>query len=181
MDKHKDDIKDEALDEQMAADNAEAREQSDGVLSDKEEAERVIERFADEDEDDMGEISLKSILGGDILGSKFFLKQVMFVMFCVVLMILYTGNRYSSQQDAILIDSLRGKLQSVKYNVMTQSSELMNMMRQSNVEKMLRTTKDSVLRNPVTPPYLIKTDEDYNKPLRKDEDNDPNLPTGDEG
>ena len=83
-------------------------------------------------------------------------KQIMFVMFCVLLMILYTGNRYDSQQDTILIDSLRGRLQEVKYNVLTQSSELMNLTRQSNVEKSLRETPDSLLHNSITPPFLIK-------------------------
>ena len=61
-----------------------------------------------------------------------------------------------NQQDAILIDSLRGRLQEVKYNVLTQSSELMNLTRQSNVEKALRATSDSLLHNSITPPFLIK-------------------------
>jgi len=139
----------------------------------------AIKKFTNED-DDMGEISLKSILGGDILGSKFFLKQVMFVIFCVVLMLVYTGNRYGSQQDAIYIDSLRTMLQEVKYNVMSQSSELMNLTRQSNVEKMLKETKDSVLQNPITPPYLITKDGRIEEPEVKEQVEDPNLPTGDE-
>jgi len=79
------------------------------------------------------------------------------VMFCVMLTIIYTGNRYDSQQDAILIDSLRGRLQEVKYNVLTQSSELMNLTRQSNVEKRLKGTPDSVLHTSITPPFLIKS------------------------
>lgn len=117
----------------------------------------AMKKFTDED-DDMGELSLRAILGGDILQSRFVMKQVLFIMFCAVLMILYTGNRYSSQQDAITIDSLRTKLQEVKYNVLTQSSELMNISRQSNVERRLRATKDSVLESPITPPFLIPSD-----------------------
>ena len=126
------------------------------LKTEEREAIEAIKKFTDEDEDDIGEISVKSILGGDFLMSKFMVKQIMFVMFCVLLMILYTGNRYDSQQDAILIDSLRGRLQEVKYNVLTQSSELMNLTRQSNVEKTLRATSDSLLHNSITPPFLIK-------------------------
>ncbi len=126
------------------------------VLTEEQEAIEAIRKFTNEDDDDLGEFSVKSILGGDFLMSKFMVKQIMFVMFCVLLMILYTGNRYDSQQDAILIDSLRGRLQEVKYNVLTQSSELMNLTRQSNVEKMLKGTPDSLLHNSITPPYLIK-------------------------
>lgn len=118
----------------------------------------AIKKFTDED--DMGEISFKSIIGGDFLMSKFVMKQVLFVMFCVALMIIYTGNRYDSQQDAILIDSLRNHLQEVKYNVLTQSGELMNMTRQSNIERRLSETKDSMLRNPITPPFLIMVKND---------------------
>lgn len=126
------------------------------AMKDEQEAIEAIRKFTDEDEDDLGEISVKSILGGDFLMSRFMIKQIAFVMFCVLLMILYTGNRYDSQQDAILIDSLRGVLQDVKYNVLTQSSELMNLTRQSNVEKMLSSTPDSLLHNSIIPPYLIK-------------------------
>jgi len=148
--------------------------------AEQKEAVEALKKFTEEDDEDVSELSLKSVLGGDILGSKFFLKQVVFVIFCVTLMLLYTGNRYASQQDAILIDSLRGALQNVKYNVMTQSSELMNLTRQSNVEKMLKTTKDSVLQNPVTPPYLIRKEGTAPEPIEEETENDPNTPTGDE-
>lgn len=116
----------------------------------------AIKKFTDED--DMGEISLKSILGGDILQSKFFRNQILWFIFVAILMILYTGNRYSSQQDIIKIDSLRNKLQDVKYNVLTQSSELMNLSRQSKIEERLKLTSDSLLQNPTSPPFLIEND-----------------------
>lgn len=123
------------------------------------EAMEAMRRYTDEDDDDFGEISIKSILGGDFLMSRFMIKQIMFVIFCVILMLLYTANRYSSQQDAIFIDSLQVHLQEVKYNVLTQSSELMNLMRQSNIEKALRSTPDSVLHNSITPPFLIRRED----------------------
>lgn len=131
---------------------------SEREISDEREAIEVLKKFTDEDEDDMGEISLRSILGGDILQSRFIRKQVLFIIFCVALVLFYTGNRYQSQQDAITIDSLRTELQKVKYNVLTQSSELMNITRQSYVERVLKQTKDSVLETPITPPYLITGD-----------------------
>ncbi len=131
-------------------------EQNEEKKKEEEEAIEAIRKFTNEDDDELSELSIKSILGGDFLMSKFMIKQIMFVVFCVALMLIYTGNRYDSQQDAVLIDSLRGRLQDVKYNVLTQSSELMNLTRQSNVEKRLRETPDSLLHNSITPPYLIK-------------------------
>ena len=147
-----------------AAANAKAEQQSE--LTEDQQAIDAIRKFTDED--DHGDLSIKAILGGDILTSKFMMRQVLFVMFLVVLAILYTGNRYGSQQDAILIDSLRNHLQDVKYNVLTQSSELMNLTRQSSVEKALRTTKDSILQNPVTPPYLIRTNEERRQVVKEE-------------
>lgn len=136
--------------------------------TEEQEAIEAIRKFTNEDEDDLGEISVKSILGGDFLMSKFMIKQIMFVMFCVILMLIYTGNRYDSQQDAILIDSLRGCLQEVKYNVLTQSSELMNLTRQSNVEKMLSGTADSLLHNSITPPFLIRQGNERGRAEKKE-------------
>jgi len=71
----------------------------------------------------------------------------------------YTGNRYSSQQEIIAIDSLKVKLQQERYNVLTQSSELLNLSRQSNIERRLRVNGDSALVNPTTPPYEIFADD----------------------
>lgn len=161
----KDNIAEESLQDEMqqvaAQDDAgtEERErtQEEQAESEKKEAIKAIKEFTDED-DGLGEISLRAMLGGDILQSKFIRNQVLFVMFCVALALLYTGNRYSSQQDAIVIDSLRTKLLDTRYNVLTQNSELMNRTRQSNVEKTLRLTRDSLIKEATTPPYLIKTD-----------------------
>ena len=118
----------------------------------------AIKRYVEdeEDEDEFGEISLKSILGGDILQSKFFVRQVIFVLFVVALMLAYTANRYNSQQEIITIDSLKLKLQEERYNVLTQSSELLNLSRQSNIEVKLKENGDSALVNPTTPPVEVK-------------------------
>lgn len=156
--KDKDEIQDVEQVEQEVAEEASGLAQAEQELKDEKEAIETLKKFTDEDDDDMGELSLRAILGGDILQSRFIMKQVMFIMFCVLLMLVYTGNRYASQQDSITVDSLRQKLQEVKYQVLTQSSELMNCSRQSNIERNLRSTKDSVLETPIIPPYLIESD-----------------------
>ena len=56
----------------------------------------------------------------------------------------------------------------MKYNVLTQSSELMNLTRQSNVEKSLRGTPDSLLHNSITPPFLIKANSSQAKADEKE-------------
>ena len=130
------------------------KEEEELAASEKEAIKRYVEDEGDEDE--FGEISLKSILGGDILQSRFFLRQVAFVIFVVVLMLFYTANRYNSQQEIITIDSLKLKLQEERYNVLTQSGELLNLSRQSNIELKLKENGDSALVNPTTPPFEVK-------------------------
>lgn len=127
------------------------------TTAEEQELDEVVERYvSDEDEDDLGEISFKTVLGGDLLQSPFFRRQVMFIIFIAGLLLFYTGNRYSSQQDIITIDSLKVRLQQERYNVLTQSSELLNLSRQSNIEQQLRLFGDSALANPTTPPYEIE-------------------------
>ena len=114
-------------------------------IEEQERAMEAIRKFTeadeDEDEDSLGEISLKSIIGGDILQSRFMLHQVVFFMFLVVLAIIYTGNRYSSQQDALLIDSLKAELQAS---------------RQSEIVNLLKHNGDSLLLHSTTPPFILK-------------------------
>ena len=61
-------------------------------LEEQKRAMEAIRKFTeadeDEDEDSLGEITLKSIIGGDILQSRFMLHQVVFFMFLVVLAII---------------------------------------------------------------------------------------------
>ncbi len=133
------------------------KEQKDLKALEQERALEALKRYTDDEaDDDKDEISLRSIFGGDILQSRFMLKQILWVVVIVVLMIVYTANRYSAQQDIIRIAQLREQLQEVKYKVLTQSSELMNRTRQSNVELHLKQTNDSMLLNPTSPPYLIR-------------------------
>lgn len=132
--------------------------------ADKAEAIKAIKKYTDSDSEDVanevGEISWKTILGGDILQSKFVLKQVGLFMFIVLLMLLYTGNRYSSQQDTLLIDSLKQELQDQKYNVLTLEGELLNLSRQSKIEDALKAQGDSLITNPAAPPFALGQDED---------------------
>lgn len=152
--------------EQPDAAPQDAAAQQEGVERDaapdtaEDDVDRVVERYVnDEDEDEFGEISFKSFLGAELLASRFFQRQVLFILFVAVLMLLYTGNRYSSQHEIIVIDSLKVQLQKERYNVLTQSSELLNLSRQSNIERALRANGDTAIVNPTTPPYEIIVDQ----------------------
>ena len=102
-------------------------------------------------------MSIKSILGGDILANDFFKRQTSLLILIMVLTILYIDNRYTSQQELIEIDRLKKELTDIKYDALTRSSELMEKSRQSRIEEYI-STGESPLETSTNRPFLIKKD-----------------------
>lgn len=100
-------------------------------------------------------MSLKSILGGDILANDFLKRQTKLLILIMILTIFYISNRYSCQQEMIEIDKLKKNLTDIKYDALTRSSELMEKSRQSRIEEYI-STQQSELQTATNPPYLIK-------------------------
>lgn len=100
-------------------------------------------------------ITLKSILGGDILAHDFLKRQANLLILIVILTILYIDNRYSSQQELIEIDQLKKELIDIKYDALTISSELTEKSRQSRIEEYI-SAEGNTLETATTPPYLIR-------------------------
>lgn len=101
-------------------------------------------------------ISLREILGGDILTASWLRRQMGLIFLCTFFAVIYITNRYSSEQEMIEIEQLKVKLTEIRYRALTRSSELTVKTRQSQVERSLRNTKDSVLQIPKEPPFIIK-------------------------
>ena len=117
-----------------------------------------VERFNQRDNlDSKKKISLKDILGGEILTGSTFRKQFGLIAVCVFYIILYITNRYQAQQELIEIEELKVELQKQKYYSLTRSGEFTIKSRQSQVEKMLKETPDSMLATPTEPPFIIRT------------------------
>ena len=102
-------------------------------------------------------MSIRSILGGDILANDFFKRQTSLLILIMILTILYIDNRYSSQQELIEIDHLKKELTDIKYDALTRSSELMEKSRQSRIEEYI-STGESPLETATNRPYLIQKD-----------------------
>ena len=102
-------------------------------------------------------MSIRSILGGDILANDFFKRQTRLLILIMILTVLYIDNRYSSQQELIEIDKLKKDLVDIKYDALTRSSELMEKSRQSRIEEYI-STEESHLQTATNRPYLIKKD-----------------------
>ena len=117
----------------------------------------VIQEQAREDEETLtSSITLRKILGGDFLTASMLRRQIGIILIIVAFVIVYISNRYSCQKDMLEIDRLNNELIDAKYRALSSSSELTEKCRESNVLKMLQNNKDSVLRIPSQPPYIIQ-------------------------
>ena len=116
----------------------------------------VIREQATEDEAPQSRtFSLRKILGGDILSTSFMRRQIWLFLLIALFIVVYIANRYSCQQDIIEIDALQKELKDAKYKALSSNSKLTEESRQSNVLEMLKDNKDSTLKQPTQPPYII--------------------------
>ncbi len=116
----------------------------------------VIREQATEDEAPLSRtFSLRKILGGDILSTSFMRRQIWLFLLIALFIVVYIANRYSCQQDIIEIDALQKELKDAKYKALSSNSKLTEESRQSNVLDMLKENKDSTLKLPTQPPYII--------------------------
>ena len=60
-------------------------------------------------------ITLRKILGGDILSADIIRKQIWLILIIVLFIVVYISNRYKCQQDLILIDNLTEQLKDAKH------------------------------------------------------------------
>ena len=100
-------------------------------------------------------ITLRKILGGDILSADIIRKQIWLILIIVLFIVVYISNRYKCQQDLILIDNLTEQLKDAKYRALSSSSDLTQQTRESKVLERLHNDKDSTLLIPTQPPYII--------------------------
>ena len=139
--------------EQIAAAQASATEQK------IEETIEIIRASVTEEESrPASTLTLKKVIGGDILTAAMVRSQLWLFVLIVGFTIVYVAFRYQCQQDMILIDKLEKKLKDAKYRALASSSELTERCRESHVLELLKTNKDSTIQVADQPPYIIKID-----------------------
>lgn len=120
----------------------------------------VLQNKAREDEEPLSaNFTLHKILGGDILTARLIRSQIWLVLLIVFFIIVYISNRYSVQQDMMEIDALNGELKEAKYKALSSTSLLTEKCRESRILELLRHNKDSILKMPSQPPYIINVPE----------------------
>lgn len=117
--------------------------------------EQIRKNVSEDDEAPVSSMSLRKILGGDILSAQMVRKQVMLLLLIVLFIIVSVAFRYQCQQDELKISKLEQELVDIKYKALSSSSNLTERCRESRLLEALRQSKDSVLQITNQPPYII--------------------------
>ncbi len=118
-----------------------------------EEAPKTLSVLVSACEEGRPNISLRSILGGDIITGNWFKKHFAFIIMLSVMAIIYISNRYAYEFDMIEQKELTDTLHDRRYKALTRSSQLLEKKLRSNVEEDLA---DSTIQTASTPSYVIK-------------------------
>lgn len=146
-------------DKQKNDDDATTDEADDKHEEGKSLADVIRERANEVERQPLGSLTLKSIVGGDILATTAVRKQIGVIMLIVLFMLVYISDRYSCQQSLIQIDKLNEELNDAKAKALSSSSKLTEKSRESRVLEMLQACKDSTLHISSQPPYIINVPE----------------------
>ena len=143
----------------MAEDTKFRAEKEEVVESKASALEMLKNSVSEEDSKPTAQLSLKMILGGDILNAQFVRRQLWLIVIVVVFVIIYVASRYQCQQDMIKIANMELELKDAKYRALSISSKLTERSRESHVLKLLKENNDSLLKASDQPPYIINVPE----------------------
>lgn len=138
---------DEATDEaaEKAAEKAARHER-------EERARKAFHQLTDIDDEDESAMSLRGILGGDILGGRTFRRQALYLLMLCAMAIVYVANRYACQREEIRREELARDLADRKFKALTIAAELTEYSMRRNVEENLR---DTTLRTSTRASYYL--------------------------
>lgn len=105
------------------------------------------------------DLSLKKILGGDILTAEIVRKQIWLLLFVTFFLIIYIAEGYSYKKYALEIDRLTTRLKDAKYKALSSTSELTEKTRESKILEMLSVNNDTLLHISTRPPFIIEVPE----------------------
>ena len=125
----------------------------------KETLQKIRETASEEDPRPSGQLSLRTILGGDLLTTDIVRSQIWLFVLIVAFAIVYVAFRYQCQQDMITIDKLERDLMDAKFKALSSSSTLTEKCRESHVLDVLKQNHDSLLHQADQPPYIIEVPE----------------------
>ena len=147
--------------EQQLADGKEQdgkQNQADARL--QEALKKIEETATEEDPRPSQHLSLRTILGGELLSTEMVRSQIWLFVLIVVFTIVYVAFRYQCQQDMLTIDKIEEQLKDSKFKALSSSSTLTEKCRESHVLDILKQSNDSLLHQADQPPYIIEVPEE---------------------
>jgi len=120
---------------------------------------KIKDNVSEEEQTPTGALTLRKILGGDILSTEMVRRQIWLFLLIMVFTIAYVAVRYQCQQDLIKIDRLNRELKDAKYKALSSSSTLTEHCRESKVLELLKQNRDSLLKISDQPPYIVTRNE----------------------
>ena len=117
--------------------------------------EQIKQSVSEDDDVSDGSLTLKKILGGDVLSAQTVRRQVWLILLTVLFITVYVAFRYQCQQDIIDIVKKKQQLTDVKYRALSSSSTLTERCRESHILRALKNSPDSVIEVSKQPPYKI--------------------------
>ena len=147
--------------EQQLADGKEQdgkQNQADARL--QEALKKIEETATEEDPRPSQHLSLRTILGGELLSTEMVRSQIWLFVLIVVFTIVYVAFRYQCQQDMLTIDKMEEQLKDSKFKALSSSSTLTEKCRESHVLDILKQSNASLLHQADQPPYIIEVPEE---------------------
>ena len=135
--------------------DADAAAEKDEVKAEQAAAVQAIEQLASEE--DSVDISLTTIIGGDILATRWFKRQLAFLFLLAILSVVYITNRYAYQQEKIERKKLTQTLEDRRKRAIVAECNLIDFCRRKNIEANLR---DTTLRISNEPCYYLNLSSD---------------------
>ena len=121
---------------------------------------KIEETATEEDPRPSQHLSLRTILGGELLSTEMVRSQIWLFVLIVVFTIVYVAFRYQCQQDMLTIDKMEEQLKDSKFRALSSSSTLTEKCRESHVLDILKQSNDSLLHQADQPPYIIEVPEE---------------------
>lgn len=122
----------------------------------EERARETIKRLTDiDDEEEHFTLSMRTLAGGDVFSSRFFRRQIGYLLLLTLLAVIYVTNRYACQREEIEREKLCDILADRQFKAFTAQSELTEYSMQSNVEANLT---DTTLQANIRPRLLLPVD-----------------------
>lgn len=115
-----------------------------------------------EDFSDIKSSTIRDVINGNILTKKFFQKQYGLLIMMAILAFMYVDNRFYCETQLAKVIELKKDIQDVKYESLTISAQLMEISRQSNIQRMIK-EKGLNLIESATPPVVIETPKEEEK------------------